>query len=104
MQKNILFLSVVALVLGIVCVSAAFAAMADANNVKEAHEGVTVGCTVCHPEGNFKEVNSYGKAYNEAGRSVDAVKAIDAVDSDADGVVNVDEIKAGTNPGDATSK
>lgn len=104
MQKNILFLSVLALVLGMVCVSVVFAAMSDGNNVKEVHEGVTVGCTACHPEGNFKEVNSYGKAYNDAGRNVDAVKAIDALDSDEDGVVNADEIKAGTNPGDATSK
>ena len=94
----------VALVSGVICVSTSFAAMPDANNVKEVYEGVTVGCTVCHPEGNFKELNSYGKAYNNSGRNVDAVKAIDAVDSDQDGVANYDEIKAGTNPGDDTSK
>ena len=81
-----------------------FAAMPDGKNVQEVHSGATVGCTVCHPQGNFKELNSYGKAYNEAGRSVEAVKAIDAQDSDADGVSNADEINAGTNPGDAASK
>ncbi|MFH1062678.1 MAG: thrombospondin type 3 repeat-containing protein [Candidatus Omnitrophota bacterium] len=104
MKIKLLFLGVFALALGLIFVSTSFAAMPDANNVKEVHEGATVGCTVCHPEGNFKEVNSYGKAYKEAGRNVDAVTAIDAADSDGDGVSNYDEIKAGTSPGDATSK
>ncbi|MBU1045365.1 MAG: thrombospondin type 3 repeat-containing protein [Candidatus Omnitrophica bacterium] len=103
MKKKIVFLGVFALVLSAICISTSFAAMPDANNVKQVHEGATVGCTVCHPEGNFKELNSYGNAYNDAGRSVDAVKAIDGADSDEDGVSNYDEIKAGTNPGDAES-
>ncbi len=100
--KVIVFLGVV---LGIAAFAvASYASMADANNVKEVHAGATVGCTVCHPEGNFKEVNSYGKAYLDGGRSVDAVKAVDAQDSDGDGVANGAEIDAGTNPGDAGSK
>ena len=33
-----------------------YAAMPDAANVKEVHKGATVGCTVCHPEGNFKQL------------------------------------------------
>ena len=78
--------------------------MPDAANVKQVHEGATVGCTVCHPEGDFKNLNSYGKAYKDAGRDVDAVKAIDNADSDSDTITNADEIKAGTNPGDASSK
>jgi len=77
-----------------------FAAMPDANNVKEVHEGADVGCTVCHPAGDFKALNAYGKAYNDAGRSVEAVKAVDGEDSDADGVNNAEEIIAGTNPGE----
>ena len=81
-----------------------YAAMPDGKNVQKVHADATVGCTVCHPQGNFKELNSYGKAYLNAGRSVDAVKAIDAQDSDGDGLSNADEIKAGTNPGDASSK
>ena len=81
-----------------------FAAISDAKNVQTVYDQATVGCTVCHPQGNFKELNEYGKAYKDAGRSVEAVKAIDASDSDADGVTNSDEIKAGTNPGDAASK
>ena len=84
--------------------AASYAAMPDAKNVKEVHADAVVGCTVCHPEGNFKEVNSYGKAYRENGRNINAIKAIDALDSDADGVNNGDEINAGTNPGDAASR
>jgi len=104
LKKKLLFLGVFALFVGVIFVATSFAAMPDANNVKEVHEGATVGCTVCHPAGNFKELNSYGSAYNDAGRNLDAVKAIDQADSDGDGVANSDEIKAGTNPGDATSK
>jgi hypothetical protein len=104
MKIKLMVLGVFALAIGAICVSTCFATMQDANNVKEVHEGSAVGCTVCHPEGNFKELNSYGQAYNDAGRSVDAIKAIDAADSDGDGVANSDEIKAGTNPGDDTSK
>jgi len=81
-----------------------YAAMPDAANVKEVHKDTTVGCTVCHPEGNFKNLNSYGKAYKDAGRDVDAVKSIDNADSDGDTITNADEIDAGTNPGDASSK
>jgi len=87
------------LVLVIGCVSLAFAGMPDAKNVQAVYEGATVACTVCHPAGKFKEVTPYGKDYMEAGRSVDAVKAIGEKDSDADGIANAAEIKAGTNPG-----
>lgn len=80
-----------------------YAAMPDAANVKQVHEGATVGCTVCHPEGNFKDLNSYGNAYKAAGRNAAAVRAIDNTDSDGDTITNADEIKAGTNPGDALS-
>jgi hypothetical protein len=103
LKVKLMVLGVVVLAMMAVCVSTSFAAMADANNVKEVHEGATVGCTVCHPEGDFKSLNSYGQAYNDAGRNADAVQAIDADDSDGDGVSNADEIKAGTNPGDAGS-
>ncbi|MBU4304935.1 MAG: thrombospondin type 3 repeat-containing protein [Candidatus Omnitrophica bacterium] len=81
-----------------------YAAMPDAQNVKAVYENATVGCTVCHAEGNFKELNAYGKAYNEAGRSVDAVRAIEGADSDGDGSSNGDELNAGTNPGVAATE
>jgi hypothetical protein len=104
-KLKVQYVILLAIVVGIAAfVIPSYAAMPDAENVKVVHEGTTVGCTVCHVEGNFKEVNNYGKAYKEAGRSVDAVKAVDAADSDEDGVANGAEIAAGTNPGDAASK
>ncbi len=84
--------------------SDSFAAMSDGKNVQKVHADATVGCTLCHSQGNFKDLNKYGRAYLDAGRSIEAVKAIDELDSDADGVINADEINAGTNPGDASSK
>lgn len=97
------------LVIGVIfglalCYTYSFAIMTDADNVKKVHEVTTVACTVCHVEGNFKELNSYGKDYKEAGRNEDAAKAIADKDSDGDEVKNADEIKAGTSPGDAASK
>jgi len=91
----------------VICLVAAvcvYAAMPDAQNVKAVYENTTVGCTVCHAEGNFKELNAYGKAYKEAGRSVAAVKAIADANSDGDGLSNGDELNAGTNPGVAATE
>ncbi|MFH1093473.1 MAG: hypothetical protein V1739_04865 [Candidatus Omnitrophota bacterium] len=101
-SRKFYFVLVTIIVLGFSPYS--FANMTDAKNVQKVHADATVGCTVCHPQGNFKDLNAYGKAYRNAGRSVEAVKAIDEKDSDADTVTNADEINAGTNPGDATSK
>lgn len=100
--KNLHFILIAIILLGFLTYS--FAAMSDGENVQKVHSDATVGCTVCHPQGNFKDLNEYGKVYKDQGRSVEAVKAIDASDSDGDGVTNADEIKAGTNPGDAASK
>lgn len=99
MSKKFLVLGLVFGVI-LICASFSFAMMPDADNVKKVHDGADVACTDCHPAGDFKSLNPYGTAYNEAGRSVDAVKAIDAADSDGDGVSNGDEIAAGTNPGE----
>jgi len=103
MSKYLVALGVILGVL-IVATSFSYAAMADANNVKEIHKDATVGCTVCHPEGDFKSMNAYGQAYKDGGRNVEAVTALDAQDADGDGVINADEINAGTNPGDPASK
>ena len=81
-----------------------FAALEDAKNINKVYKNVTVGCTACHPQGDFKGLNKYGRDYKDAGRSIGAVKSIDTSDSDADGMANSEEIKAGTNPGDHTSK
>ena len=72
-------------------------------------------CTTCHvkplPKKEDHESNAYGK--DLAAKAVVDPKAeqktydfskVEGLDSDGDGVKNIDEIKAGTNPGDPASK
>jgi len=70
-------------------------------------------CTTCHmkplPKKDDHELNPYGKDVQATIDPKDATKKIDLgkiepKDSDGDGVKNIDEIKAGTNPGDKNSK
>jgi len=66
-------------------------------------------CDYCHqiyktqePHGNILDtLNSFGLAYNSAGRNQAALKAIEGSDSDGDKSTNIEEIKALTFPGDA---
>jgi hypothetical protein len=64
-------------------------------------------CSTCHakpmPKKDDAELNAFGKDLKETGKPADYSK-VEAKDSDGDGVKNIDEIKAGTNPGDASSK
>lgn len=53
-------------------------------------------CELCHPGGNTNRLNDYGQDYNRQG-----LAAIEQLDSDGDGVINIDEINALTFPGDA---
>jgi len=63
-------------------------------------------CDYCHqvyktkpPHGNILDtLNSYGKAYNDAGGDL---KAIEGLNSDGDTSTNIEEIRALTFPGDA---
>ena len=59
-------------------------------------------CGVCHinPRGRGKRT-PYGEDFRSNRRSL---AAIEAIDSDKDGIVNLEEILNGTNPGDANSK
>jgi len=66
-------------------------------------------CQWCHYSFGYNKsgdilstLNPYGKAYLAAGRSADAVRAIEGLDSDGDGFKNADEIAALRFPGDAT--
>ncbi|MGZ6987604.1 MAG: hypothetical protein ACXVH0_01440 [Thermoanaerobaculia bacterium] len=66
-------------------------------------------CGTCHtkamPKKGEADVNAYGKdllATKKDGK-FDFAK-IEKLDSDKDGVSNIDEIKKGTNPGDPASK
>ena len=66
-------------------------------------------CVVCHVATGKSTLNPYGKDIKEALKgSKDLtpanLKAIEAKDSDQDGVSNADEIKGDSLPGDKTSK
>ena len=66
-------------------------------------------CSTCHtkpmPKKGDADVNAYGKALGKADAAgkYDFAK-VAKLDSDGDGVANLDEIKKGTNPGDPASK
>ncbi len=66
-------------------------------------------CDYCHAvfvrdKKDVREtLNRFGRAYLAAGRSAAAVTALAAKDSDGDGASDEAELKAGTNPGDASS-
>jgi len=66
-------------------------------------------CSTCHtkamPKKGEGDVNAYGKdlaATKKDGKY--SFAKIEKLDSDKDGVSNIDEIKKGTNPGDPASK
>ncbi|MDR7434895.1 MAG: hypothetical protein QN189_07175 [Armatimonadota bacterium] len=76
---------------------------------KEGSALAKAGCLVCHAEmKDLKKLNPYGadlkKQLEKTKDITAALKAIEPLDSDKDGVKNIDEIKAGTLPGDPTSK
>jgi hypothetical protein len=56
-------------------------------------------CMICHT-GDAYARNSYGEALE---KNQNNFKAIEAEDSDGDGVNNITEINAGTGPGDKSS-
>jgi hypothetical protein len=72
-------------------------------------------CTTCHvkalPKKGDAAPNAYGRDLTAkavidpkaTSKSYDFTK-VEALDSDGDGVKNIDEIKAGTNPGDPADK
>lgn len=67
-------------------------------------------CLVCHDKlpSTKTGLNPYGADLGKAaaGKPLDAkvLAAVEKLDSDKDGVSNIDEIKAGTHPGNPTSK
>lgn len=56
-------------------------------------------CRVCHTQG--AELNGYGRDFASHGHSF---QAIELLDSDLDGIANLDELEHATFPGDASSK
>ncbi len=66
-------------------------------------------CVVCHEKASGGTLNAYGADVKKAMAGSTTVTAavlakVEALDSDKDGVKNIDEIKKGTLPGDAKSK
>lgn len=66
-------------------------------------------CKACHTTG--KNLNPYGADISKAMKALKSktitapvMKKVEALDSDKDGVANVAETKAGTLPGDPSSK
>lgn len=58
-------------------------------------------CTLCHTEVGSYLFNPYGQAYNDQlGSAPERFQAIENLDSDGDGSTNIQELKAGTSPGD----
>ena len=55
------------------------------------------------PQNYTQTLNSYGAAYSQWGRSMEALAALSQLDSDGDGATNADEIGDLRNPGDAAS-
>jgi hypothetical protein len=65
---------------------------------------MTIGasCTLCHTGSpSITNINPYAQAFANAGHNF---ATIEPLDSDGDGFTNIQEINAGTYPGDATSK
>jgi len=56
-------------------------------------------CKTCH-DGGPPKLNPYGIDFQKAGHNF---KAVESLDSDGDGFTNIEEITAGTNPGDKNS-
>ncbi len=79
-----------------------FALPASARLFQQAY-GYKVSCTLCHSNGGGTSPNNYGKAFLRAGANSSAFKKIDSADSDDDGILNLKEILAKSNPGDKQS-
>lgn len=65
--------------------------------------GARVPCNACHESFGGTPLNAYGRDYIRAGADSSAFEAIEAKDSDRDGVSNIDEIRARSNPGHPAS-
>lgn len=95
-----------ALILTLILSSTASAKMASLKLFKKEYpnSGNLNFCVLCHMSedvGDDSALNSFGEAFKAAGKQF---KPIESLDSDADGVSNINEITQQTFPGDATSK
>lgn len=65
--------------------------------------GYKVSCMLCHTNGGGSANNEYGKAFLRSGANLAAFKKLEDLDSDGDGIKNLAEILAKSNPGDKKS-
>lgn len=113
MRRGIMYgLSLVA---AMMMAESAWATVDNLKSYKQAYPGKepkAYSCKVCHQGaiGKKDDLNAYGQALQKVKVHVDPKKltvegyrAIEAEDADGDGVSNLDEIKAGTSPGNPAS-
>ena len=93
----------------------AWATFQNFQSFKKAYPGKDAkaySCRICHEGaiGNATNLNAYGKELldlkgDEGAKALteDDYRAVEQEDADGDGASNLDEIEAGTDPGDATS-
>jgi hypothetical protein len=65
--------------------------------------GYTVSCAICHTKEGGSALTPYGKDFQRNGLSLLALSRIAPRDSDKDGIPNLQEIQAKSNPGDPLS-
>lgn len=65
--------------------------------------GYMPSCNACHSDGGGSSLNSYGKAFKQAGKNAAAFTKIGTLDSDGDGYANALEATAKANPGSKLS-
>ena len=107
--------AVIAIVAVLALASAAFATMDFQKEINTKYPTAKAKCSTCHakpmPKKGESELNVFGKDVQAkaivdpkaAKKTLDLTK-IEGLDSDGDGKTNVEELKAGTNPGDPASK
>lgn len=78
-------------------------ALPSAKRLFQSVYGYKVSCQLCHTEGGGSRRNSYGDAFHRVGFDLAAFKKLEDLDSDKDGIKNLEEIVAKSNPGDAKS-
>lgn len=62
-----------------------------------------MSCAICHAKGGGSELTGYGRDFQRFGTTPAALKAVEDRDSDGDGVANIAEIRARSNPGNPDS-
>lgn len=83
--------------------SGAHAVPAFLQMYKAQYHPAVASCLLCHQDHAGGRLNDYGEAFVKAGATFEAFKALEGKDSDGDGATNLQEILAGSNPGDESS-